>query len=274
MSRNNKAVTNSKKPYCKVCHDAGKSESVYTNHWVRSLPDRNGKTNVTCPTLLSNECRYCFKVGHTAKFCPVIEQNNKARERNDRQIAREEEEVKKKVKIEKSKPARGFAALQDDSDSESEEVKVSTQPNIVEEFPALGAPTKTQMAVRLPSVKQEAKSGWADALAKPKPTPEKVEEQRFLTKLEERSMIKNLPQSALKPQKISVTKGQLKLRASEMNWADLDSESDSDEENIQFEFEDEEDWQPSAYMKDTIPNAYRYSVPQPLLGVNVDDEDW
>jgi hypothetical protein len=260
MSRN----LNSKKPYCKVCQDAGKSESEYTSHWVRSLPDRNGKTNVTCPTLLSNECRYCFKAGHTAKFCPVIEQNNKATER---QVARAEEEVKKKVKIENSKPARGFAAFNDDSDSERDEVKVSIKPNIVEEFPVLGAPTKSQMAIKLPSVKPETKCGWANVVSNPKPMPAKVEEDQFLAKLEERSMIKNLPQSALKPQKISVNanQGGIKLRASEMNWADCDSDSDSDD-----------DWQPSAFVKDTMPNAYKYSVPQPSsygLGV-VDDDDW
>ena len=271
MSRN----FNSKKPYCKVCQDAGKSESEYTSHWVRSLPDRNGKTNVTCPTLLSNECRYCFKAGHTAKFCPVIEQNNKAR---DRQVARAEDEVKKKVKLEKSKPARGFAALNDDSDSENDEVKVSIKPTIVEEFPALGAPTKSQMAVRLPSVKPEVKSGWANVLAKPKPVPAKVEEVRFIAQLEERSMIKNLPQTALKPQKISVNanQGDIKLRASEMNWADWDSDSDSDEENIQFEVEDDEDWQPSAFVKDTMPNMYKYNnklVSEALCAQDY-DSDW
>ena len=56
-----------KKPYCKVCHDSGKSEKEYTNHWVKDL---NGK--ITCPTLLATECRYCYKLGHTTKFCPAL----------------------------------------------------------------------------------------------------------------------------------------------------------------------------------------------------------
>jgi len=50
-----------------VCHDSGKSEKEYTNHWVKDL---NGK--ITCPTLLATECRYCYKLGHTAKFCPAL----------------------------------------------------------------------------------------------------------------------------------------------------------------------------------------------------------
>lgn len=57
MSRN-------QKPFCKVCQDAGKPESEYTGHWVK---DRSG--NVTCPTLLKTECRFCFKKGHTSKYC-------------------------------------------------------------------------------------------------------------------------------------------------------------------------------------------------------------
>lgn len=68
----------SKKPFCKVCYDTGKPESVYTSHWVRTLPGSNSSgVKITCPTLLATECRYCLKAGHTVKFCPTIEQRNK-----------------------------------------------------------------------------------------------------------------------------------------------------------------------------------------------------
>jgi hypothetical protein len=229
MSRN----LNSKKPYCKVCHDAGKPESEYTNHWVRSLPDRSGNTTVICPTLLSNECRYCFKLGHTAKFCPVIEKNKKDRDRAERQVAHDE-----KVKIEKNKPAkRGFAALQEDSDSEVEKNKVTTI--IVDEFPALCAPSNSKMAV---SVKTETKTGWAAVAAKPKMVP--VVEDQFIAQLEERSMIKNLPQSAMRPAR---AERNMSKEIYTRNWADW---SDSDSED--------EEWQSSAsaFVKDTMPNIY------------------
>lgn len=197
MSRNFNANP-IKKPHCKVCQDAGKPESEYTSHWVRTLPDRNGNTTVTCPTLLSNECRYCFKLGHTAKFCPVLAQNKKDRERAQRKAEFEQKEAPKKAPV-KSQMSRGFAALMEESDSEKEEVKVSNvmPAIIVEEFPALGAPSKTSVAVRLPSVKPESKSGWMSALSKPAP----VKQDDFLVQLEERSMVKNLPQSALRPAK-------------------------------------------------------------------------
>lgn len=268
MSRNFNAKPATKKPYCKVCHDAGKPESEYTSHWVRSLPDRTGKTTVTCPTLLSTECRYCYKQGHTAKFCPVIAQNKKDRERSERQAARQEE-VQKKEKIEKIKPARGFAALMEDSsDSEVEEkIKVSTSSKpVVEEFPALGATSsKPSMVVHLPSVKPEIKTGWAAMAAKPKMVP--VQEDRFLAQLEERSMIKNLPQSALKPVHTPVIVVQQDrdytkeiYTKSWADWTDSD-DSDSDEEEV-------------------MPQITRSGPPMPYYksaaNVAVDnwDEDW
>ena len=73
-----KFINNSqKKPFCKVCFDARKPESEYTSHYVRSQPDSNGKTIVTCPVLNATECRYCFKFGHTTKFCNVLEEKKK-----------------------------------------------------------------------------------------------------------------------------------------------------------------------------------------------------
>ena len=70
---NNKTVTASSnrpvyKSFCKVCQDAGKPESTYTSHNVRQTQDKNSP--VTCPTLLSQECRVCYKRGHSSKYCP------------------------------------------------------------------------------------------------------------------------------------------------------------------------------------------------------------
>lgn len=95
-----------KKPYCKVCHDAGKSE--YTNHWVKDL---NGKT--TCPTLLNTECRYCFKRGHTAKFCSVLAKNNK-----EKICYPQKKQLIMKKPVFQNKPINGFAVLCNDDDEE------------------------------------------------------------------------------------------------------------------------------------------------------------
>lgn len=156
MSRN---VQVTKKPYCKVCFDAGKPESEYTSHWVRSLPDRNGKTNVTCPTLLNTECKYCYQSGHTTKFCKVLEKQNKDRERAAKAPKNTKKEVKKVLK-----PVNTFASLcDDDTESETdEETKVSPAEN----YPILYENVK-KVEVEVPTVKTEVKTGWAAIVAKP-----------------------------------------------------------------------------------------------------------
>lgn len=167
MSRNTKNVKSAanKKPYCKVCHDAGKPESEYTSHWVKDL---TGKT--TCPTLLDTECRYCYKLGHTAKFCDVLAKNNKEREKAERRTQSQAVAPKPAPAVQK-KPQNVFAGLCD-SDSEEE---VSPTTNIVNEYPSLGTPAKKVKverglaAVELPKVQSEVKTGWAAIVAKPKP---------------------------------------------------------------------------------------------------------
>ena len=65
--------------FCKVCHDAGKSEAVYTSHYVKDAPGKEGK--VICPYLLSLVCSYCKKAeGHTASHCPVLSKNKEYRQ--------------------------------------------------------------------------------------------------------------------------------------------------------------------------------------------------
>ena len=55
------------KPFCKVCYDTGKPESVYNSHFVRETRDLNSP--VVCPTLLALSCRFCGANGHTVSKC-------------------------------------------------------------------------------------------------------------------------------------------------------------------------------------------------------------
>ena len=70
----------SRKPFCNMCFKAGKSEREYTSHWLRDRPGPNGV--VTCPYLLSIECRYCHAKGHTVTHCPVLAKKNKQVKQN------------------------------------------------------------------------------------------------------------------------------------------------------------------------------------------------
>jgi hypothetical protein len=162
MSKN---VVSTKKSYCKVCHDAGKTESEYTSHWVKDL---SGKT--TCPTLLKTECRYCYKLGHTAKFCNVLAKENK----KTAHIV--STSYKNPAPIVQKKSNNGFASLYEDNESE-EEV------NNTIEYPSLGSQTKK--AVELPKTQPEIKTNWASIVKSDsnkalstKPTSSEVLKQR------------------------------------------------------------------------------------------------
>jgi len=145
MSRNqsNRRGPNSseKKPFCKVCCDAGKSEKEYTSHFVK---DRDGK--VTCPTLLGQECRYCFRAGHTVKFCPVLKEREQEKEKYAKKCARADRErvvlemvqAETRSLLKEKAPLCGgaFAALAADSDSDegSPRLEQRKEKNLVEKM--------------------------------------------------------------------------------------------------------------------------------------------
>jgi hypothetical protein len=244
ISKVSKNIEN--KPYCKVCHDAGKDESEFRSHSVRSKPDYYGKTVVICPTLLATECTYCYKHGHTVKFCLVITANkkqlNKAQNNHLRQEA-EKKDKKKKV----SKPKSGFAVLADSSDSEKEvkkEVKkvAKIAPKIVaksdaklavqsvikmDEFPALSSAKK--------EVKPAAITGWAAITAK---SAEQFQDEKIMQEIMEKSM-KRMQPPIMKAKIVPLVK---------KNWADYTESDDYEEEEekyIQYKNpydEEEEDW--------------------------------
>jgi len=217
MSARNSNSRNAKvapKPFCKVCHDAGKSEAEYTNHFVKSDPGPTGK--VVCPTLLAQECRYCYEHGHTAGYCPVIAANKKAEDRVAREVARKEAAEKKPDPTPaQKKSANLFAALNDSSDSELDEkvskttskkkmpaiisskiaekkpvtgvsvISKSSAPKALkEEFPAL--PMKQKVApTNVPSM-----TGYASVAAK---MPEEYENEKYEQQLIAATMKRQMP---------------------------------------------------------------------------------
>ena len=120
--------------FCKVCQDAGKPEEIYRSHFIRENRDPNSK--VTCPTLLSQECRYCYKNGHTTKYCSVLKEKERQKPRENVPVRASKEVVKV------SKPVNVYACLE--SESEEEDEKVSIKP--IESFPQLCSPAKTTFA--------------------------------------------------------------------------------------------------------------------------------
>lgn len=208
MSRNAKN-TQTPKPHCKVCFDAGKPESEYTSHWVRTLPDRNGKSTVTCPTLLNTECRYCSQSGHTTKFCKVLEKHNKEREYAAKVG------IKKVAKKTPRPVANAFALLCEDSDTDEEEVS---------EYPTL-------LKVVLPTVKPEVKTGWAAIVAKPAAEKKMVESSKPTGLVMLSDFIK--PVEVKKVEQAKVAPWANKKAVVKKSWAD---ESDSENETEEYDF--------------------------------------
>ena len=147
MSQRNAPI----KPYCKVCHDAGKPG--YDTHFVRETPDPSAR--VVCPTLLELVCGYCRNNGHTVKYCPVLK-------------AKTKQEQSKPVRAppkptpKEGKPFRSNAFMCLDSDTEEEDAKVEET-----KFPAFpGIPS---------AAKEPTKLNYAAALSKaPEPAPASV----------------------------------------------------------------------------------------------------
>lgn len=131
QKRDSRNAVKAVKPFCKVCHDAGKPESEYTSHFVKSAPGAGGV--VVCPTLLAQQCGYCHTAGHTVSYCKLLKQHQKSKEHNERK--REFAETQSKTAVTATKQNKStFAALAEDSDDEID-AKVVKQAMC--DFPAL-----------------------------------------------------------------------------------------------------------------------------------------
>jgi hypothetical protein len=233
ISKVSKTMEN--KPYCKVCHDAGKDESEFRSHSVRSKPDYYGKTVVICPTLLATECTYCYKQGHTVKFCPVISTNKKQENKIQAQNLQKEKEGKEKKKV--SKPKSGFSVLADSSSDSEKPVpkkQFATKPTVATTKPA----AKTDEFPALSSVKKEVKpaviTGWAAITAK---SAEQFQDEKMMQEIMEKSL------KRMQPPIVKATKPVKKNWA---DWSDSDDEEEEEEEKyIQYKNPydvEEEDW--------------------------------
>ena len=195
-NNSNRKINTPYKTFCKVCQDAGKLEKEYTSHNVR---DARG---TCCPTLLAQECRTCYKKGHTSKYCPQA--NAQAFVVKPAYVA----PTPVKSHIQKNV----FMCLESDSEDEApKKVIKKTEP----------APVP-QAELKI-TQKQVLNYGRIIALA---PTIVKTEVVAAMLLKEKREVEK-------KPVKIIIAGPKPKL-----NWADCDSASSGEEE----EFEDNSAW--------------------------------
>lgn len=227
---NNKSNTSNsninKKPYCKVCHDAGKEEAIYTSHYVKSEPGPKGK--VVCPTLLEQVCKCCLKKGHTITYCSEIKKQDKMDKKNNYNNNKDTSTSLVKVPKLKNK----FELLQD-SDSEEEDYKVvknknikniKNNKNIKEEFPALTSQStlKTKTSSALVNHFQVSYAEMANK------GHEIAQKEEILTEIYE-SKVK--AQETKKPVILVAKKKRIIVEKKKRNWADYSSDEDDDEDD-------------------------------------------
>ena len=233
MSRNNnnnKKNTVSDQKYCKVCQDAGKSEAEFRSHFTRESRDPNSK--VTCPILLALECRYCYKNGHTVKYCPIIKEREKMHRREEASYRQYEMDKKASKPIEKPKqaPRNVFTCLNCDSDDENNN-------QLTEEFPEL-----VNANITVNNNNNNKTSNYAAALATAIPEPKVI-------KLAPVPLPKTTVPALIAPAK-KIEFPNIIKKTTMLSWADEESDSSDDEE------EEEELYNSPINSKNKMVNGY------------------
>ena len=193
------------KKYCKVCHDAGKSETEYTSHFIRE--NRDPCSKVVCPTLLSLECRYCSKKGHTVKYCKNLEKDKIAEARQTKSSITN---TKPKSQEKYKQPNNMFSNLESDSEDEEQEQDVKEV---------------KEVEVRAP-ITSNIKS-YASALLRPALTSKEVKIAPIITR----------QNNDVVPSYNNIKSTYIKNKS----WADTDSDSDSELEEEKEEKEEVND---------------------------------
>ena len=237
---------------CKVCKDAGKSESIFSSHWVK---DNAG--TVICPTLLSQSCRYCRLPGHTITHCTLVQDRNNLRNNIKSTLAvmkKEEKTQKEKVKAEKqSSSGSRFAAFIDYDDDEAVIEKPSQKPSQKpkDEYPALSEGIATMKAV---SEQKERKVSFAEMVAKV--TPAKVVHiaptLEIMNKINKGETIYSLVEKEQKRVMLEKRNHDAFRGLNGLSWADMcDSDEDDDDD-------DNDDYSEDEYNMEQLEQQYGY----------------
>jgi hypothetical protein len=211
-----------KKPFCKVCQDAGKDEKEYTSHSIK-----NERGTVTCPTLLEQNCRYCFKQGHTIKYCPTINKNKKEEKkiesRNNYFNSLQNKNKENKNKENKKTNKNNYQALCDDTSSDEENKNKNKKQNkIKDQYPSLNnyIPTKP-----LPL-------SYKNIIQITKDTEDKQKRQE-----EEEEIFKRLNIKKIIKDEIKVVQAPIHITNNKRSWAEAyssDEDDDDEEEENNF----------------------------------------
>ena len=142
------SYSKSNKMHCKVCESAKKPMSIVTSH---NPKNRDGFT--VCPTLLSQECRYCNKKGHTTKYCSKKTKDEERMQDNTWVLQQERKYANEKAN---KKAAKLLLASSDEEKEEEEEPKVESKKYMEAVMKAPAPKKQTEVKIRV-------KIDWATA---------------------------------------------------------------------------------------------------------------
>ena len=215
-NNNSKQIYSAKKPCCKVCVDAGKTEKEYSSHYVKDL---NG--NVMCPTLLSQECRFCHKKGHTTSHCSTLKKQKEFEEKSRKPP------VSPPKKAQAPKNSNVFAYLEMNSDESDDEV---------EEFPELIVATepKNLLEKEISTPKKISYASMASKTQAEYKAEKNIEEKKMAPTVEQQQ-----PKIEFTPRYVN---GIDTKTGKKFSWADAESDSEGDDEEEEKFYEDNSAW--------------------------------
>jgi len=212
-SRYKSSNDKNQKKFCGVCHKSGLSEKEYTSHFTKSTPGPTG--TVICPTILNNECSFCFQFGHFKSGCPSLAERNRS---DKKRVFEEKCEQKKQVPVAIPVAAPlnrgGFAILDSDSDNES-------TPVVKEEWPSLST-AKTIRSV-------SDKPSFATVISAPLPIKKAANSQPSLCGF---SILKRSASVAPKTPPMSPTQKNVHWGGEKRKCPWLSDSEDEDEDNV------------------------------------------
>jgi len=218
MSYTKRTSNTTKKSYCKVCHDAGKSEEEYTSHYVRTEPGPKGK--VICPILLAMICSYCSKNSHTISYCPEI----KAKNKNDKKQNYKDVLLSKEKENENpSKKRNLFEYLQEEETIKvnAKDKKQKSKENKKEEFPEL---TSKKPTVKVATI------SYKNIIDQHVDDNKYIVENVFISKSNRQKTKMNMEEK--RPVKIVV------MEKKKRNWADYSSSDDDEDDGDMYDYKE------------------------------------
>jgi len=229
-SRSKFAAEKPVKKFCGVCQKAGLSEKEYTSHFTKSTPGPQGI--VICPTILNNECSFCYQFGHFKSACPALAQREKQQKRSEMQ----EKRVQSKESVQKqaSSISRGGFSVLDDSDDDEKPIGVKR---------SFSQANKPEAKAKVASKVDE----WPSLCSKPVSKPSVVDKPSFATVISAPAPVKKVDTSrpnicgfsVLTKTGSTYTPSEPVAKRPMQSWVEIDSDSDCDPDEV---LEDNSAW--------------------------------